>query len=284
MSRKPSEHPVACGIVLHPAGHTLSPVIHTAAYIELGLDATYETFDVPAERFPDAVARMRSRGLRQLSVSLPHKEQALALADRASDDAHRIGAANTLTLIGDMIVADNTDWLGVRRTLEPLANWKGREATVVGAGGAARAVVYALRALGMRVTVVNRRRQRAERLAAELGARVGTLERAWDLLVNATPIGMHPAIDQTPVPREQLQPPGTVFDTVYRPLETRLLREARESGCHTQDGLDMLVHQAAEQIRLWSGRTPDARRLRAAALDALGSPEQAQGENGATGS
>ncbi len=258
-----------CGIVLHPAGHTLSPVIHRAAYSALGLDASFSVFDVPAPRLSDTLRELRASGLTQLCVSLPHKEAVLRLADRVSDAAREIGAANTLTLRGGELVADNTDWIGVTRTLEPLGSWTGRRATVLGAGGAARAVVHALRRLGLEVSVVNRTRERAERLVRDLGGRVGTLDDAYDLLVNATSLGMAPKSDETPVPLAQLLPGATVFDTVYRPLETRLLREARSRACRVQDGLDMLVHQAVEQIRLWSGKSADPALLRRAALEAL---------------
>lgn len=258
-----------CGIVLHPAGHTLSPVLHAEAYAELGLDAHYQAFDVPLERLPGAITGMRALGLRQLSVSLPLKEAALALADRVSDAARAIGAANTLTLDGGRVIADNTDWIGVQRSLEPLGPWKGARALVLGAGGAARAVVYALRQMRAEVAIHARTAARAQRLASDLGAELGTPDGIWDLLVNATPVGMHPNTEGTPLPRSLLRSGTTVFDTVYRPLETRLLREARERGCRVQDGLDMLIHQAIEQIRLWSGRSPSHARLRAAALAAL---------------
>jgi shikimate dehydrogenase len=207
--------------------------------------------------------------MRQLAISLPHKERALALAEAASPAARAIGAANTLTFHSGRAEAENTDWLGVRRTLEPHGPWSGRRATVLGAGGAARAVVYALRGLGMRVAIVNRTRGRAERLALELDAELGTLDAPFDLLVNATPVGMHPAEEGLPLAPDLLRPGTTVFDTVYRPLETRLLREARARGCRTLDGLEMLVLQAVEQIRLWSGRTPDPAPMRRAALLAL---------------
>ena len=269
MSRADSELPIVCGIILHPAGHTLSPLLHETAYQALGLRARYLAFDVASADLAAAVAGMRALGIRQLSVSLPHKEAVLGLADRATEHAQRIGAANTLTRVGDELVADNTDWLGVRQTLEPLAEWQGKRATVVGAGGAARAVVYALRALELEVTVVNRSAARAERLAEQLGARVGTLVEPWDLLVNTTPLGMHPDTDASPVEPERLRPGAIVFDTVYRPLDTRLLRDARTRGCRTQDGLDMLVHQAREQLRLWCGRAPDPTPLRRAALETL---------------
>ena len=258
-----------CGIVLHPAGHTLSPVLHETAYAELGLDASFTVHDVAPPGFGAKLAELRARGLTQLCVSLPHKEAALQLADRVSEAARAIGAANTLTASGRDLVADNTDWIGVTRALEPLGAWAGKRATVLGAGGAARAVVFALRRFGMDVCIVNRTRARAERVAADLGARVGSLDEPWDLLVNATSLGMSPDIDSTPAPAASLRPGSLVFDTVYRPLETRLLREARARGCRVQDGLEMLVHQAVEQIRLWSGKRADPSRLRRAALDAL---------------
>lgn len=262
---KDAGEPTLCGIVLHPAGHTLSPLLHETAYEALGLRASYEAFDVPTTQLDATLRQLWERGMKQLSVSLPHKEVVLKHADRVSDAAREIGAANTLTRVGDALCAENTDWIGVIRSLEQLGPWQGRRATVLGAGGAARAVVYALLRLEMEVTILNRSPARAERLSREIGGSVGQPPLRADLVVNATPVGMSPEIDATPVSADQLPPEATVFDTVYRPLETRLLREARERGCRTQDGLDMLVFQAVEQIRLWSGRVADARLLRAAA-------------------
>ncbi len=258
-----------CGIVLHPAGHTLSPVIHRKAYEALELDASFSVFDVPAVRLADTIRELGTSGLTQLCVSLPHKEAVLALADRVSDDARVIGAANTLTRLDGELVADNTDWIGVTRTLSRLGPWSGRRATVLGAGGAARAVVHALARMGLEITVVNRTRARAEKLVAELGGRVGTLDEPYDLLVNATSLGMSPEIEATPAASSALIAGATVFDTVYRPLETRLLREARARGCRVQDGLDMLVHQAVEQIRIWSGKSADPALLRRKAVEEL---------------
>jgi shikimate dehydrogenase len=263
--------PALCGIVLHPPSHTLSPVLHAAAYAELGLWAHYLVFDVRPAALRDAIAGMRALGIRQLSVSLPHKEAVLDLTDEISPAARAIGAANTLTRGADgRVAADNTDWIGVQRALEPLGEWRGRRALVLGAGGAARAAVYALGQLGMRVGVHNRGRERAQRLARDLGAEVVTPDWACDLLVNATPVGMEPHSDASPFPEPLLSPRSAVFDMVYRPLGTRLLREAGARGCLTQDGLEMLVHQAVEQVRLWSGRAPSPAHLRDAALRALG--------------
>ncbi|HXZ85843.1 MAG TPA: shikimate dehydrogenase [Myxococcota bacterium] len=256
-----------CGIVLHPAGHTLSPVLHRTAYAALGLDAEFQVWDVPAGGLAAKLAELA--GVTQLCVSLPHKEAALALAREASDAARAIGAANTLTARAGGFAADNTDWIGVTAALEPHGPWAGKRALVLGAGGAARAVVYALRRLGMEVALLNRTRERAERVARELGARVGTHGEPWDLLVNATSVGMAPDAAATPLDAGLLRPGGLVFDLVYRPLETRLMREARARGLAVQDGLAMLVHQAVEQIRIWSGKRADAELLRRAALDAL---------------
>jgi shikimate dehydrogenase len=260
---------IRCGIVLHPAGHTLSPVLHAEAYRELGLTARYDVYDIQPAELAGTLRRLGDQGMRQLSVSLPHKEVALALADRRSEAARAIGAANTLTWEETGLAADNTDWIGFTRAIEAQGPWSGRRATVVGAGGAARGIVFALHRLGCEVCVVGRDPSRAERLARELGARIGSLEDPYDLLVNATPLGMHPHPDETPVPRERLLPGAVVFDSVYRPLETRLLREARQCGCRVEDGLSMLVHQALEQVFLWSGRRPTPERLRAAAESSL---------------
>ena len=258
-----------CGILLHPAGHTLSPVIHATAYRVLGLAARYEVFDVPAEGLEAAWRSLVARGFRQLSVSIPHKQAVMSLADRLSPAVRAIGAANTLTRTAQGIAADNTDWIGIVRTLERRGSWRDARALVVGAGGAARAAVYALAQLGCSVGVVNRSAERAAALAAELGARTATLDEPYDLLIQTTPVGMHPHVAETAVPRAQLRRGALIMDAVYAPLETRLLREAREAGCATQDGLDWLVLQAVEQLRLWSGRTLDPAPLRAAAEAAL---------------
>jgi shikimate dehydrogenase len=264
-----SAPPELCGILLHPAGHTLSPVIHAAAYRLLGLDARYEVFDVPAAELDSAWRALCARGFRQLSVSIPHKQAVIALADRLSPAVRAIGAANTLTRDAEGVVADNTDWVGIARTLERRGSWQGKRALVIGAGGAARAALYALAQLGCSAAVVNRTPERAAALAIDLGARPGRIDEPYDLLLQTTPVGMQPNTDATPVPREHLRPGALVMDAVYAPLETRLLREAREAGCATQDGLDWLVLQAVEQIRLWSGRAPDPAALRAAAEAAL---------------
>jgi shikimate dehydrogenase len=249
-----------CGIVLHPAGHTRSPAMHNAAYAALGLDAVFVAFDVAPERLGAALAGARALGIRQLAVSLPHKEAVLAHLDEVDETARRIGAVNTVTLREGRLVGSNTDWIGLARALERATELAGRRAVVLGAGGTARAAVFALRERGARVTVLNRTPQRAEALARELGAeRAGALGELagleWDVLVNTTSVGLRG--DVSPVPAAALRA-GVVFDAVYDPPETRLLRDASACGARTVGGKWMLVEQAVEQIRLWTGKEAPA--------------------------
>lgn len=258
-----------CGIILHPAGHTLSPVLHQTAYRLLDIDARYEVFDVPPAVLADELRSLRRRGFAQLAISIPHKESVLALADHVSPAARAIGAANTLTSRDGAIEADNTDWIGVVKALEPMGPWSGLRATVLGAGGAARGIVYALQQLEMQVIVVNRTQERAQRLVADLGGSVGSLDDDYDLLINATSVGMSPDADASPAPAPSLRPDATVFDAVYRPLQTRLLRDASAKQCRVIDGLWMLIHQAIAQLELWTNRSVDPAPLREAALRSL---------------
>jgi shikimate dehydrogenase len=249
-----------CGIVLHPAGHTRSPAMHGAAYAALGIDAVFVAFDVPPERLGAAIVGARALGIRQLAVSIPHKEAVMAHLDEVDATARRIGAVNTVTLRDGRLVGANTDWIGVARALERATELAGRKAVVLGAGGTARAAVFALRERGARVTVLNRTPGRAEALVRELGAEnAGALDEladlAWDVLVNTTSVGLRS--DESPVPAEALRS-GVVLDAVYDPPETRLLRDAKARGARTVGGKWMLVEQAVEQIRLWTGKVAPA--------------------------
>ncbi|MCU0669375.1 MAG: shikimate dehydrogenase [Myxococcota bacterium] len=245
-----------CGVVLHPAGHTRSPAMHNAAFAALDIDAVYVAFDVPPPALPAAVAGARALGVRQLAVSIPHKEAMLALCDEVDATARRIGAVNTVTLRDGRFVGTNTDWIGVVRAIERSSDIAGRDAVVLGAGGAARAAVFGLRERGARVRVLNRTRARAEQLAAELGATAaGTLDELGgvhcDLLVNTTSVGLRE--DASPVRADAIPATCVVLDAVYDPARTRLLRDAEARGARTIEGKWWLVHQAAEQIRAWTG-------------------------------
>src|SRR5688572_1952687 len=207
--------------------------MHNAAYQALGIDALYAAFDVPEARLRDAIAGVRGLGLRQLSVSIPHKRAILELVDEVDPTATRIGAANTVVRAADRLVASNTDWIGAVRALERERPLAGARAVVLGAGGTARAVVFGLIESGAAVHILNRNAARAETLARELGASgagpLGALASIpHDIVVNATSVGM--GSDDSPVSAAALCPEAVVLDAVYAPERTRLLRDAQARG------------------------------------------------------
>ncbi|UPV99163.1 shikimate dehydrogenase [Halorussus gelatinilyticus] len=263
------------GLLGNPVGHSLSPPMHEAAYDELGTDARYVTFEPAPDDLEAAIEGAQALGITGLNVTIPFKQDALAHVE-PDDLAARIGAVNTIDFpdgdgddsADDPPTGHNTDAAGVRRSFShhdvTLAD---RDAVVVGAGGAARAAVFALADAGATVHVANRTVERAERLVADLGgasdddaerATAGSLDSletrvpAADVLVNATSVGMEE--DRSPVPAETLHGDLAVLDAVYRPLDTRLLREARERGATTIDGAWMLLYQGVEAFELWTGR------------------------------
>ena len=251
--------PWKCGIVLHPAGHTRSPAMHRAAYQALALNASYEAFDVPPDELSRAVTRFREEGIRQLAVSIPHKESMMSFVDELEPVGRAIGAINTVTLEGDRWVGTNTDWIGALRALERAGPVSGQRAVVLGAGGTARALTYALRQRECEVFVLNRTIDRAETLARELGATgTGGLDRLADLtpeiLVNTTSVGLNE--DRSPVPASHLHEGMVVLDAVYAPEQTQLLKDAHARGAKTVGGKWMLVHQAVEQLRRWTSLLP----------------------------
>jgi shikimate dehydrogenase len=229
--------------------------MHAAAYAALGLDGwRYQRLPVPPELFDETVRALHGAGFAGANVTVPHKEAALALATEATGAARAIGAANTLTFgPGGAIAADNTDAPGLVAALpEPVA---GRTALVLGAGGSARAAVYALRQAGARdVAILNRTRARAEALAVDLGARVAGGPEPADVLVNCTSVGLDDA-GALPFPADALDGVGAVVDLVYRAGGTALVRAARERGLPTADGLEVLVQQGARSLEIWTGKT-----------------------------
>ncbi len=246
--------------------------MHRAAHAALGLDAVYVSFDVPPARLDDAIRGARALGVRLLSVSIPHKESVIPLLDAVDPTAARIGAVNTIVREGERLVGYNTDWLGAVQALERERKLAGAKAVVLGAGGAARGVVFGLLARGAQVTVLNRTPERAAALARDLGASGGygleALGRlACDVLVNTTSVGLRS--DASPVPAGSLPSGALVMDAVYEPERTRLLRDAEARGARTLSGKWMLVLQAAEQLRLWSGREAPIE-VMAAAFDQAG--------------
>ncbi len=259
------------GLVGDPVEHSLSPPMHEAAYEATGLDARYVTFRVDDDDLEAAVEGARALGVAGLNVTVPHKERVLDLVD-PDPLAARIGAVNTIDF-GERVIGHNTDAAGARRALRSGgAALDGATAVVVGAGGAGRAVTVGLLDVGARVRVANRTVERAEGLVADLrGAEedpgpadsppvsahpldaLDSLLADATVLVNATTVGMEE--DRSPVPAGALHDDLTVLDAVYRPLRTRLLREAEAAGATTVDGGRMLVEQGAAAFERWTGRS-----------------------------
>ena len=242
----------------NPVGQSLSPLMMNAAFGAMGLRAGYESHRV--ENLELAVRMIRERPLDGVSVTLPLKGAIMAFLDEVDDDARAIGAVNTVTNDRGRLRGSNTDWKGLTAAMEERFPLGGRTIAVLGAGGVARAAVHAiLRAGGMPI-VFNRSRDRADSLARWFSCETQPLARLGavgaDVLINATPVGMHPRTGESPVDARLLPRFEWVVDTIYNPLQTRLLREARAAGCGVVTGLSMFVRQGAEQIRTWTGLDP----------------------------
>ncbi len=253
------------GILGWPVAHSLSPTMHNAAFAALGMDWRYELFPVPSERFAEEVARLLAEGVRGFNVTIPHKRAALTLPQvrEVSEAARAIGAANTLTRLSDQtdaLRAENTDWLGFLDDLrahgvEP----QGMACVVLGTGGSARAVGYALRYAGAAaITYISRDPDRAGDLApVQSSAALRALAPRADLIVNCTPLGMWPRVEGSPWPPDVLFPSRAVlYDLVYTPTVTRMMQQAQVAGARAVGGLGMLARQGALAFAHWTGRTP----------------------------
>jgi shikimate dehydrogenase len=257
---------ILAGVLGFPVAHSRSPAMMNAAFAELGLDWRYVRLPVPPERFAETVRALPGSGYRGANVTIPHKVAAHALADRLSEAASAIGAANTLAFEDDLVVADNTDAAGL---LDALGEPVPATALVLGAGGAGRAAVWALRRAGAEVAVWNRTADRAEALAAELGARNVRRPEPAELVVNATSVGM-PGVAGGAEATEvlglaELEPPAVLVDLVYGAEPTRLARWAAARGARVVDGLEILVRQGARSLERWTGRPAPLEVMRRAA-------------------
>jgi len=247
--------PAIFAVFGNPVLHSLSPVMHNAAFAATGYNGVYAAIRVKDIRL--AVSGMRALGLRGASITIPHKESVLACLDYIDPAARRIKAVNTIVNDAGSLKGFNTDCDGAIQALAEKITVKGRRVAVIGAGGAARAVAFGVAGQDAHAMIFNRSREKGEALAADLGADFKPLSEftaeSCDILVNTTPLGMTPQSEDTPVPAEKLRPGLVVMDIVYNPLKTRLLREAEAAGCTTIDGASMFVRQGVRQFELWTG-------------------------------
>jgi shikimate dehydrogenase len=275
--------PDFAGVLGWPLEHTLSPVIHNAAFRQLGLHWIYLAWPVPKPDLAAAVGGLRALGAMGANVTMPHKETIVTLLDEVSGDARSVGAVNTVQRLGDRLIGHNTDVDGFREFLiDAGVRASGLRALILGAGGSARAVVKGLADLDIGEVVIAARRPLR---GAELTSLVGSTPAAvhpWedaarlagqaDLVINATPVGMKRG--ENPIPGAQWRTDQAVIDLIYRPPATPVIESARAAGASAWGGMGMLVHQAAASIRIWTGQDPPLETMSAAALHALGGLSQ----------
>jgi len=249
------------GVIGNPVRHSLSPMIHNGAFRRLGWNAVYLAFEV--KNVEEALRGIRGLGVRGVSVTIPFKTEVLPFLDKIEGLAKKVGAVNTIINRRGRLIGYNTDCEGALEALEEKMDLRGKRVVLLGAGGAARAIGFGLKERGVPLIVVNRSKERGWALSKELRcnylpisslARMKEGELEADILINATSLGMVPRDGETPIPKKFLKKGMVVMDIVYEPLQTRLLREAKEKGCVTVDGLEMLIRQGMAQFEIWTGR------------------------------
>jgi shikimate dehydrogenase len=278
-------------VIGYPIGHSLSPAMYNSAFPELGIEASYEAWAVPPDELPDAIGRLRAPDMLGMNVTVPHKQAVMPLLDEVDANAKAIGAVNCISKASVRLVGHNTDEYGFLRSLREAGfEPAGKQVLLLGNGGAARAVAHGLIEVGVaRLTVAGRSPERVDAFAGslkqpqEVEVRTTTLDHAdlasacrdADLIVNSTTLGMRhgEGEGQSPLLPDLIAPGVFVYDLVYNPIETPLLTAARKAGARPIGGLDMLVYQAVEAVRLWTGLEAPADLMREAALRTLAARE-----------
>jgi len=272
-----------CGVIGDPIEHTLSPTIHNAAFNHLNLDFVFLAFRVKAADLEKAIQGMRGLGIHGLNVTMPHKSTVISFLDEVDPTVKFLGSANTILNKEGRLSGFNTDGVGALKALrENGAELSEKKVLLLGAGGAAKAIAFALAEVG-ELVVLNRTADKAKELAAVLGQRFGkkvvggplssdTVQknlRDSDILINSTKVGMHPHENQTIVEPQWLRSDLTVMDIVYNPIETRLAKDAKAAGAKVISGVEMLIYQGAASFELWTSRSAPIEVMRRAALNRL---------------
>ncbi len=262
------------GVIADPVGHSYSPLIHNRAFQDQQMNACYIPFRVPKSDLHNFMESCRELGIHGISITIPHKEAAMEFCTQAETSATGIGAINTMVIHGDDTLGYNTDYRAAMDCIEETYNidkeverpLQGKKALILGAGGVSRAVAWGLRQRHAEVMISSRNHERSQILAAEIGCRAIEWEFRYDfkphLLINGTPVGMHPDVDSSPYKSSAMNEYMVVFDTVYNPENTLLIKQARQAKCRIITGVDMFVRQAAYQFKLFSGREAPAALMR----------------------
>ena len=262
------------GVFGNPVSHSLSPIMHNAAFAHVEYNAVYLAFRI--ENIAEAVSAIRAFAVQGVSVTIPHKVSIMPYLDEIDPLAKEIGAVNTIINRNGMLIGYNSDCLGAVRALREKTEIAEKKVAVIGAGGAARAIGFGIKAEKGQVFIVNRSAKKGEKLAKEMNADflpLAEMNADFDIVINTTPLGMTPNTDGIPLNPDLLRAGMTVMDIVYNPLQTRLLKEAQKRGCITVDGLAMFVYQAAFQFELWTGKSAPTDLMRKTVLQALTVPQ-----------
>ena len=261
----------------YPVGHSVSPPMHNAAFKELELPHHYSSLGVEPGKLAETLkSKVRTGDFGGANVTIPHKIEMLRLVDRLDESAERAGAVNTLKWSEGVLTGHNTDATGgMKALIDAYGELKGARMVILGAGGAANALAAILKPQVKDLTILNRTVGKAKTLAEKIGAGYGSLETdqalvgSADIIINATPIGMHPKVSASPIDKKHLNGEQMVFDIVYNPLKTQLMLDAEEAGARTLGGLWMLVYQGAEAFEIWTGVKPKVQTMYEAAKKAL---------------
>jgi len=275
-------HTVLYGVIGDPIRHSKSPLMMNCAFRQTGINGIYTAFHITASQLAAFIGGVRAMDIRGVNVTIPHKLDVMPHLDHIDESARLIGAVNTIVNNSGVLIGYNTDGLGYVRSLkeEVEPNLAGKRVVILGAGGAARGIIYGLAQEQVAtIAVANRTFERAARLAedfslmAEVKAagweELETLCKSADLVINTTSVGMYPYVDETPASASWLKESAIASDLIYNPLETRFLREARLAGCRTHGGLGMFIYQGAYAFEYWTGQTAPAEAMRSCVLQAL---------------
>ncbi len=259
------------GVIGDPISHSLSPVMHNAAFSDIGYDGAYLAFHVTD--LPSAISGIRGLGVKGISVTIPHKVTIMDLIDEIDEMAVNIGAVNTLVNKEGRLHGYNTDCLGAINALLEKTTIKDKKVVMVGAGGAGRAIGFGILSQGGKLTIANILEDEGTQLAKDLGVDYYHLSEFnkldYEILINTTPVGMSPDTQKMPVPSEDLKENAVVMDIIYNPIKTRLLAESENIGCITVDGASMFVYQGVAQFEMWTGKKAPYDLMRQIVLDNL---------------
>lgn len=273
-----------CAVIGNPIEHTLSPIMHNAAFEALKLDYVFLAFKVKPAQVEAAVNGMRALNMRGLNVTMPHKSTVINYLDRVDLSAQIVNSVNTILNKENLLFGFNTDGVGALKALrENGVEPKGRKVLLLGAGGAARAIAYTLAKEADELAILNRTVKEAQNLAKLLGRALnkkfvagplspGEIQQNLqdsDILVNATSVGMKPNADESPVAPKLLRPDLAVMDIVYNPLETKLAQSAKAAGAKVVSGVEMLIYQGAASFEIWTGKSAPVEVMRKATLKHL---------------